>query len=387
MSTTRSSPASFLKHAADVASFYGFAPVKQIEKSFGKTPDKIAHLSESRGMPSFARSAGLCAVYAGLHPQEPVLAFYASASPAYAPHTVPLGETGEFGLMVVGTNESVGEIVLIKTISMILSEWGAPISRVRVNALGDRDSQSRFARELSLHVRKHMDRIDPSCAHQPSGDPLSLYRCAVANCREIVSEGPHPVHFLSERSRVHFRSVLENLERLGLPYEIDDTLLGDEKGPHVTFAVDLANNDATVFSAYGGRFDEFLKKEARRKDSAGVGASIYFRKKGAMRSHFQPELAARKPKVYFAQLGLKAKLEGLSVVEMFREAKIPVLQSFDSSRLGLQLAQAQAQGVSHLVIMGQREALDGTVIVRTMQNSSQVTVPLNQIPRFLRSLR
>ncbi|HEV8677233.1 MAG TPA: His/Gly/Thr/Pro-type tRNA ligase C-terminal domain-containing protein, partial [Candidatus Paceibacterota bacterium] len=160
-----------------------------------------------------------------------------------------------------------------------------------------------------------------------------------------------------------------------------------EKAPHVTFAVDLGEDDATVLGAYGGRFDEFLKKEARRKDSAGVGASIFFRKKGTTRSHFQLIAANRKPRIYFAQLGVRAKLEGLCVVDMFRQAKIPVLQSFDSSRLGLQLAQAQAQGVSHLVIMGQREALDGTVIVRTMQNSSQVTVPLAEMPRFLKTLR
>lgn len=386
MSTTRSSPASFLKHATDVASFYGFTPVKQFEKSFSKTPEKVAHLLE-RSPGTFARSAGVAAVYAGLNPQEPVLAFYASASPTYAPHAVPLSEMAEFGLMVVGTGESVGEVVLIKSISMILSEWGTPISRVRVNALGDRDSQSRFARELSLHMRKHANRIDPSCAHHSASDPFSLYRCALEGCREVASEGPHPVHFLSEKSRAHFRSVLENLERLGLPYEIDDQLLGDDKGPQITFAIDLGNEDATVVGAYGGRFDEFLRKEARRKDSAGVGASIFFKKKGSTRSHFQLEPVSRKPRVYFAQLGLKAKLEGLSVVEMFREAKVPVLQSFDASRLSLQLSQAQAKGVSHLVIMGQREALDGTVIVRTMQNSSQVTVPLSQIPRFLKTLR
>ncbi len=390
MSTgSRSSPASFLKHATDVASFYGFSPIKQIEKSFSKTPDKIAHLASdaARGSYSFTRSAGLAAVYAGAHPQEPVLGFYASATPTYAPREVPLADSGEFGLMVVGTNESVGEIVLIKTISMIMSEWGSPVSRVRVNALGDRDSQNRFARELSLHVRKHVGRIAGDCTHAGAQDPLALYRCAMENCRAIVSEGPRPVHFLSERSRVHFRSVLENLEKLGLPYEIDDQLLGDEKGPHITFAIDLAGEDATIFGAYGGRFDEFLKKEAHRKDSAGVGASIFFRKKGTTRSHFTVVPTARKPRIYFAQLGLRAKLEGLHVVDMFREAKIPVLQTFDSSRLGLQLAQAQAQGVSHLIIMGQREALDRTVIVRTMQNSSQVTVPLAQMPRFLKTLR
>lgn len=390
MSTgARSSPASFLKHATDVASFYGFTPMRSLEKSFSKTPDKIAHLAQDkgRGIYSFTRSAGLAATYSALHPQEPVLAFYTNPTPSYAPHNLSLDESGEFGLMVAGTSESVGEIVLLKTIAMLFSEWGSPVSRIRINALGDRDSQSRFGRELSLHVRKHIARVDPACSHECTQDPLSLYRCIKGTCREIIAEGPRPVHFLSERSRVHFRSVLENLERLGLPYEIDDLLLGDEKGPHVTFAVDLKDSDATILGAYGGRFDEFFRREARRKDSAGVSASIYFRKKGASRTHFQVLPNPRKPKVYFAQLGLRAKLQGLHVVDMFREAKVPVLQSFDSSRLSMQLAQASSQGVSHLVIMGQREALDGTVIVRTMQNSSQITVPVSDVPRFLKTLR
>lgn len=390
MSTgTRSSPASFLKHAGDVAAFYGFTPLRSVEKSFSRTPEKLAHLAleKSRGVYSFSSSAAIGGTYASLHPQEPLLSFYATPSPAYAPKHIPLEESGEFGLQVIGSGESVGEIVLLKTLSMIFSEWGSPVSRIRINALGDKDSQTRFARELQLHVRKHAERISPDCKHDSSQDPLSLYRCTTETCQMIIAEGPHPVHFLSEKSRQHFRSVLEHLEKLGLPYEIDDTLAGDDKMPHITFALDLIEEDATVFGAYGGRFDDFMRREARRKDMSGVAASILFRKKGAVRAHFSATPAARKPKVYFAQLGLRAKLQGLSVVDMFREARVPLLQTFDSSHFGMQLASAQAGGVSHLIIMGQREALDGTVIVRTMQNSSQVTLPVREIPRFLKTLR
>jgi histidyl-tRNA synthetase len=389
MSTgTRSSPASFLKHATDVASFYGFGPVKTIEKSFSRTPEKLANVSveKTKGLHTFRSTAALGATYASLHPQEPVLLFYANPTPAYTPKDVLQDEAAEFGLQVIGTGESVGEIVLLKTLAMILSEWGSPVSRIRVNALGDRDSQQRFGRELALHVRKHSGRLEETCTHEPVANPLSLYSCASGTCQAIISEGPRPVHFLSERSRAHFRSVLEHLEKLGLPYEIDDLLAGDDKSPHITFALDL-KEDATVLGAYGGRFDDFLRKEAHRKDSAGVGASIFFRKKGTTKTHFTLVPTTRKPKIYFAQLGTRAKLQGLHVVDMFRQARIPIMQSFDSSRLGMQLATAQAQGVSHLIIMGQREALDGTVIVRTMQNSSQVTLPVSEMPRFLKTLR
>jgi hypothetical protein len=36
--------------------------------------------------------------------------------------------------------------------------------------------------------------------------------------------------------------------------------------------------------------------------------------------------------------------------------------------------------------MGQREALDGTVIVRAADNSAQTTLGLTQLPRYLKTL-
>jgi histidyl-tRNA synthetase len=195
------------------------------------------------------------------------------------------------------------------------------------------------------------------------------------------------MHFLSEKSRAHFRSVLEHLEHLGLPYELDDLLGGDARGPHIAFALDFTEGDATIVGALGGRYDEYLKRESRRKDSSGVGASIYFLKKGISKQNFASNAPTLKPRIYFAQLGLRAKLEGLAVVDMLRAAHIPVLQSFDANRLSLQLAAAQELGVPYLLIMGQREALDGTVIIRSTRNSSQNTVSIGDIPKFLRTLR
>ncbi len=195
------------------------------------------------------------------------------------------------------------------------------------------------------------------------------------------------MHFLSEKSRVHFRSVLEHLEHLGLPYELDDLLGGDERGPHIAFALDFTEGDTTLLGALGGRYDEYLRRETHRKESTGVGASMYFRKKGTNKTNFMAQVAPIKPKIYFAQLGLRAKLQGLAVVDMMRIAHVPVLQSFDAARLSNQLAVAAQLGVSHLFIMGQREALDGTIIVRSTRNSSQNIISVGDVPRFLRSLR
>lgn len=378
----------FIKHASDVASFYGFRPVREVEREHLSTNDaKPRSLRAGGGLYSFQTAAAICGMRAAARPQEPVLAFYATPSPLHAPVGTSPREMGEFGLQVVGTPESVGEIVLLKTIATIANEWGAPLSKVRVNALGDKDSQQRFARELSIHLRKHLNRFSDEERKGLVENPFSVYRIQSDTTREVLSEGPRPMHFLSEKSRVHFRSVLEHLEHLGLPYELDDLLAGDESGLHISFALDFAESDATIVAAMGGRFDEYLKRETRRKDSVGVGASIYFRKKGATKASFTASHNSPKPKIYFAQLGLRAKLQGLTVVDMLRTANVPVLQSFDASRLSMQLAAAAQLGVPFLLIMGQREALDGTIIVRSTRNSSQNIISVGEVPKFLRTLK
>jgi histidyl-tRNA synthetase len=63
------------------------------------------------------------------------------------------------------------------------------------------------------------------------------------------------------------------------------------------------------------------------------------------------------------------------------------MQSFDSAKLTPQLSAARAAGVSHLLIMGQREALDGTILVRAMNDSRQTIVGLGDLPRYLKNLR
>ena len=124
-----------------------------------------------------------------------------------------------------------------------------------------------------------------------------------------------------------------------------------------------------------------------RKDSAMVSGSLFFRKKGVTKQNAPQPQKQQSPKIYFVQLGARAKLQGLTVIDMLRAAQVPVAQSFDAHSLAPQLQCAREQGVKHLLIMGQREALDGTVIVRSMQNSSQQIVPLTTLPRFLKTLK
>ncbi|MEI7720029.1 MAG: hypothetical protein WCI89_02370 [bacterium] len=393
-------PSSFIAHATDVASFYGFRPLRDVEKELQQATraHTIATLGRKALTPapprtphSFGASIDTCVKRFKQRDTEPVLAFYTSASPTHTPRTVTTNTVGEFGLQVVGSSESLGEILLLKTLFAIMSEWGAGVSRVRVNALGDHDSKVRFERELAFYLRKHSAALDPTCRKTTSENMLGVYTCQNEHCRQVLADGPRAMNFLSEKSRAHFREVLEYIESLGLPYEIDDLLVGDERNPHVVFALDLLDTDTTVLGSAGGRYDEYVRKAHNHKEGSAVSASIFFHKKGTARSDFASSSTQQKstlpPKVYFVQLGNRAKLQGLAVIDILRQAHVPVMQSFDAKGLAPQLESAKARGASHLLIMGQREALDGTIIVRSAATSAQMIVGLDALPRFLKTLK
>ena len=95
----------------------------------------------------------------------------------------------------------------------------------------------------------------------------------------------------------------------------------------------------------------------------------------------------KKPKIYFIQLGFEAKLKSLSVIELLRKAKIPIAQSLNKDSLATQLSTAERLNVPYTIIFGQKEAMEGTVIVRNMENRSQDTISIEKLPEYLKKIK
>ena len=86
-----------------------------------------------------------------------------------------------------------------------------------------------------------------------------------------------------------------------------------------------------------------------------------------------------KPKVFLVQLGEAAKRKSLNLYESFRRAGIETKSSIGRDSIKSQLRIANRLGVRFALIFGQKEALDGTTILREMETGVQETVPLGKI--------
>jgi len=93
------------------------------------------------------------------------------------------------------------------------------------------------------------------------------------------------------------------------------------------------------------------------------------------------KVASLKPKarVFLAQLGDLAKKKSLKLFTEFRKNNIYVSESFGRDSIKAQLRVADRLCSDLALIIGQKEALDNTLILREMQSGVQETIPLEKI--------
>jgi histidyl-tRNA synthetase len=125
-----------------------------------------------------------------------------------------------------------------------------------------------------------------------------------------------------------------------------------------------------------------------KKDVPAVGVALGIDRILLMpgTEHVQSKMQ-KKPKVFFVQIGLEAKLHSLSIVEILRKAHIPMAQSLSKDSLAVQLGMAERLEVPYVLIFGQREAVENVVIVRNMKNHSQETIKIEELVDYIKKLK
>ena len=290
-------------------------------------------------------------------------------------------------LEILGTTKSVAEATLIQTARAILEQEGYKDTCVEINSLGDKESIARYTRELTNYYRKHIGEMHPECRQILKKDPFELLGSKNSHCQAINEHAPKTLNYLSEPSRAHFREILEYMEALGIPYRINNYILGNRKYcTETVFEIVDASTDGKKSKtlAIGVRYDGLSKRLGAKREIPGVGISVLIK---GTHPELRKDLAkTKKPSISFIQLGMEAKLLSLNVIEALRQAKIPVHQALSKDKLGLQVTSAERHNTPYTLIMGKKEAMEKSVIVRETQTRVQQTVSIADLPAYMKKL-
>lgn len=399
----------FFEKAQEVAVYYGFSPIEtpilEHESTFTTAVgvgtdivDKEMYTLKTKGGDHLAmrpeQTASLVRAYIqhGMQSLPQPLLFYHSG-PVFRHDNPQKGryrQFYQFDVDALGSDKSIIDALVIRTIYTILEEAGAKNLVVNINSIGDKESRPAYIRELINFYKKHLNELPVIDQERLKTNPMRILDSKDEKTKEINLDAPDAISFLSTSGKRHFKEVLECLDQMEIPYVIDKMLVrGLSYYTHTVFEIMETDEEGrTQTIAGGGRYDYLGKELGSKKDLPAMGGSIGM-DRIIERSWFK-DLAPRimkKPKVYFIQVGLDAKLKSLNVIEILRKAHIPVMQALSKDSLSAQLAVAEKSGVSYTIIFGQKEAMENSVIVRNMDTRGQDNVPIPELHTYLKQLK
>jgi histidyl-tRNA synthetase len=132
------------------------------------------------------------------------------------------------------------------------------------------------------------------------------------------------------------------------------------------------------------RYNGLAKRLGMKRDVQGVGMSILI--KGTDPKLRKSVTKIKRPVASFMQLGLESKLMSLSVIETLRAVKVPLYLSLAKDRLGAQVSAHERHHMPYTIVMGKKEAVEKTAIVRHTDTHAQVIVSLEDLPKHMKKI-
>jgi histidyl-tRNA synthetase len=278
-------------------------------------------------------------------------------------------------LDIIGRSGSIADALLVTVILHTLRESGVEKPFLRVNSVGDRESFMRFSREFTLFSRKHGNDLPPTCRERIYLEHQGTNRaCTHDACEAFRRDAPTPLEFLNEAARAHFKEVLEYAETLSLPYILHERLAGPTNiCSHTVFRID---NETGETLASGFRYNTLARRLGFRREIPAIGAEIRIAGEGAESTLNKPPA----PGAYFIHLGHRARLQGLRILETLRQAHITTHHSLTNEKLSVQMSHADTLHTPYLIIVGHKEAVEGTALIRDRERSFQEILPQSALP-------
>ncbi|MDD5568852.1 MAG: histidine--tRNA ligase [Candidatus Pacebacteria bacterium] len=293
----------------------------------------------------------------------------------------------QFGGEILGEKDALADAQLISILCGIFEELKLGNVIVRINSIGDDACRPAYKKWLYRFLKSKKLSLCKDCQKRAKTNPLRVLDCKNEKCIELLKEAPQMIDSLCEDCRGHLKEVLEYLEELKIPYVLDPFLVrGLDYYSKTVFEVEPADagEERQGSLSGGGRYDNLAKMLGGGNIPAcGVAGGVERIIALMKAKNFKPRQPST-PQIFLAQIGPLAKKRSLAIIDELRKANIKIAESFSKDSLKSQLGRANKLNIQNVIIIGQKEALQGLAILRNMETGKQSEIKQEEIVKEIK---
>jgi histidyl-tRNA synthetase len=177
----------------------------------------------------------------------------------------------QLGAEAIGSDSPLVDAELIISLDELLRGLGVPAVRLRLSSLGTAATREAYRRQLREHLRARETELAGEVRERIDENPLRAFDSDDERTRAVMSDAPILLDQLDSEDAAHFAEVRTLLDRAGLDYELDGTLVrGLDYYTRTVFEFESDRLGAQAALGGGGRYDG-LAEQLGGRPTPGCG--------------------------------------------------------------------------------------------------------------------
>ena len=157
---------------------------------------------------------------------DPIKLYYNETMYRYErPQSGRFREFTQFGVEVFNSNDPLIDAEVISLGFNLISSLGLDDVVVKLNTLGDTESRRNYSEALVDYFKPHIHKLCEDCQNRINTNPLRILDCKVDKDSDILKNAPKISDYLSDESKMRFKTLKTYLDNLEIDYEIDESIV------------------------------------------------------------------------------------------------------------------------------------------------------------------
>jgi histidyl-tRNA synthetase len=255
-----------------------------------------------------------------------------------------------------------------------------------LNTLGEIAERNIYRDALVAYFKQHENLLDEDSKRRLDRNPLRILDSKNPDLKELISNAPILMDFLSLESKQRFQSLCASLDSFGIKYTIDTRLVrGLDYYGHTVFewVTDCLGSQATVCA--GGRYDGLVAQLGGNSTPA-VGFAM-----GVERLEILLETLNKLPEpnfahIYIIAVGDATMLTALKIAEQIRtQHALTVIVNTSGGSFKSQFKKADKSGADLALILGEDEINNHTIGIKLLrQQAEQKNILQSELDEYIR---
>lgn len=302
------------------------------------------------------------------------------------PQAGRMREFHQFGVEALGEANPAVDAEVILLAMNLLEGLGLKDLELSINSVGCPKCRSKYRTMLQDFFRDKLEDLCEDCRSRFERSPLRILDCKKDSDKPYMADAPKITDCLCEECADHFAKLKELLTSAGVSFTHDPRLVrGLDYYTKTAFEIKYPPLGAQSAVAGGGRYDGLIEEMGGNPTPAVGFATGLERLLLALESQNLLPEKNRSVDAYVVALGETAQTEGFKLLNSLRQQGLSAAMDFAGRSMKAQMKQANKLGAKYSVILGEDEIAEGVVMLRSMEDSSQAKVPMNQVAEKIKA--